>query len=130
MLHRAIVLVSLTCCTLVCASFGLFAHDQIAGASEHQQSELAATPSPRTLAGLATAPVARSVRSHRPHRVGQPRRFIDGAARELISPFRSLVGSANPWVTRGVPTVVALLVYGLGLGFLARFAIEPPFKGD
>jgi hypothetical protein len=31
------------------------------------------------------------------------------------------VQSRSDWVSRGVPTLLALLVYGLGLGFLARY---------
>lgn len=110
-IHRALVFVSLACCTLVCASFVLFAHDQVAGASKHQQNEL--------VAGASSTPgTARS----KPHRVGEPRRFIDNATHTLTSPFTSVVSSPNPWVKHGIPTVIALLVYGIGLGFLARFA--------
>ena len=35
-LHRALHLFSLFCCLIVAASFVLFAHDQVAGASRHQ----------------------------------------------------------------------------------------------
>jgi hypothetical protein len=104
--HRALVLVAFVCCGFVLVSFTLFARDQLAGASAHQQNELAA--------GSATAPPA--------HRRGRPRRFIDSAAHDLISPFSSIVQSNNEWVTHGAPTIFALLVYGVGLGYLARFS--------
>jgi hypothetical protein len=90
----------------------LFARDQVAGASKHQQSELV-TAAPTPAGAPATA-----------HHTGQPRAFIDSTAKTLTSPFDSLVRSNNDWVTRGFPTAVALLVYGLGIGFLARFAQE------
>jgi len=108
--HRLLTSISLICCLLVCASFVLFAHDQIAGASKHQTSELVAG---------STSPTATTSS----HKVGQPRRFIDAVAGDLTSPFDSIVRSDNDWVRRGFPTVVALLVYGLGLGMLSRYAL-------
>ena len=110
-IHRALMVLSLVCCTLVCASFVLFAHDQVAGASKHQQNELVAG------AASGTGTAGRGI-----HRVAQPRRFIDSADHTLTAPFSSVVSSQNPWVKHGIPTVIALLVYGIGLGFLARFA--------
>jgi hypothetical protein len=56
------------------------------------------------------------------HQRGQPRRFIDGAASELTAPFRAVADSANQWVQHGLGTVFALAVYGVGLGFLARYS--------
>ncbi len=108
--HRALVLTAFTCCALVLASFTMFALDQLAGASRHQRSELAAgapiTPG--------TVPPAQ--------RHLQPRRFIDGAAHVLTSPFRSIVQSDSQWVLHALPTIFALLAYGLGLGYLARYS--------
>jgi hypothetical protein len=43
-------------------------------------------------------------------------------ARKLTSPFASVVVSDDAWVEHGIPLVLALLVYGAGLGFLARWA--------
>jgi hypothetical protein len=108
-MQRALVLTALVCCGLVTASFALFARDQLAGASQHQQSELAvAAP---------TTPGVTPVH----HGEAQPRRFIDGAWKTLTSPFRSIVPSDSGWVKEGVPTFFALLVYGVGLGFIARY---------
>jgi hypothetical protein len=107
---RALATLSTVCCVLVLASFALFAHDQVAGASAHQQT--AELPN-------AAAIVPKPVVAHKP---GQPRRFIDGAASTLTSPFHSIVASNNDWVDHGIPTVLALAVYGLGLGYLARFS--------
>jgi hypothetical protein len=109
-ISRTIRLASLACCALVVMSFAMFARDQMAGASEHQQTELVAGTNPNT------APVAIT------HRHSQPRRFIDSAAKTLTSPFSAVVKSNNAWVSKGLPAVFALLVYGVGLGYLARFA--------
>lgn len=107
MLRRALALLSVVSCALILVSFTLFARDQAAGASaQQQQTELASAP-----------PVAPS----QPHPHGQPRRLIDGAASALTTPFNSIVRSNNAWVDHGLPTVFALIVYGAGLSFVARF---------
>jgi hypothetical protein len=110
-IHRILVPIAIACSALVLVSFALFARDQLAGASKHQQTELAAG----TPVTPGTIPVV-------PHRVSQPRRFIDGAATALESPFASIVQSGNQWTLRTVPTMLALLLYGIGLGYLARYS--------
>jgi hypothetical protein len=109
-IHRLLVLVSLVCCGLVVASFALFARNQLAGASKHQQTEIVAGNQ------VTSDPVVGN------HAKGQPGKFIDGAAAELTSPFRSLIKTNSVWVLEIVPTLLALLVYGVGLGYLARWA--------
>ncbi len=54
---------------------------------------------------------------------GTVREGIDDLNDILLSPFADVgAGSESRWVRRTIPAVLALLVYGLGLGFLARFA--------
>ncbi len=106
-IHRLLVWAALVCSALLLASFAMFVHDQAAAGSQHQSSELV---------GATTTAVPQTV-----HHSGV-RRFIDDAASDLISPFRSVVQSSNRWITHGVPTLLGLLVYGLGLGFLARYS--------
>jgi hypothetical protein len=107
-LARALVWTACVCSMLLVGSFALFARDQVSAGSKHQQGLLVAaapgTPAPVT------------------HRKGQPRRFIDGAAGVLISPFRSIVASDSDWVNHGIPTIFALLLYGGGFGYLARYS--------
>jgi hypothetical protein len=109
MVRRILVLGSCLCCGLVLVSFALFAVDQMSTASATQQRSL-------TTGGAPSGPAAPTPPP------GQPRRFIDGAAHELTSPFAAIVSSTNKWVTQGVPMMFALVVYGFGLGFLARYA--------
>ena len=48
-------------------------------------------------------------------------RKLDDVAETLTSPFAGVVsGSHSQWTIHAVETVLALLVYGLGLGFLVR----------
>ncbi|HEY5319223.1 MAG TPA: hypothetical protein VIJ20_14640, partial [Solirubrobacteraceae bacterium] len=105
MIHRAIVLVALVCSGLVLASFVMFARDQIAGAAQTQANAVSTPP-----ASQRAAPPAKQQ--------GQPARFIDGAASKLTSPFNSIIRSGSAWIEHGVPTILALLVYGVGLGYL------------
>jgi hypothetical protein len=97
---------SFLCCALVVASFGLFSISQASGASKQQVAALSAT-----------APSA--ARSHPP---GQPKRFIDGAARFLTTPFRSFLPSSSMWAAEIAGTLCALALYGFGLGYLSRWA--------
>ena len=108
MVARTLHYLSLGCSLLVIVSFTLFALDQVGGASSHQAAQIApsapiVTPPPTT--------------QH-----GQPRRFIDGAAHVLTGPFDGIVPSDDGWVNHGIPSLFAILVFGGGLGFLARFA--------
>jgi hypothetical protein len=106
-IHRMLVLVACACSALVIVSFAMFARDQLAGASAHQVAEINTPQVP----GTAPQTVHHA----------QPRRFIDGAASTLTSPFSSIVQSDNPWVKHSLPAVFALLVYGVGIGYVARF---------
>jgi hypothetical protein len=108
-ISRVFRLTAFACCALVVASFAMFARDQVAGASQHQQTELVAGAHPTA---ASSAPVKHA----------EPRRSIDGAAKVLTKPFDAIVQSSNPWVSHGLPALFALLVYGLGLGYLARFS--------
>jgi hypothetical protein len=109
-ISRVLRLTAFLCCALIVASFAMFARDQTAGASQHQQTELVAGAHPTT---ASTGPA-------QPH--AQPRRFIDNAAKVLTTPFDAIVQSSNLWVKHGLPTLFAVLAYGFGLGYLARFS--------
>jgi hypothetical protein len=106
---RGLLACSFACCVLVLASFALFALGQASGASHNQVAQLNGGPAPVHA-------------SHTVHVPGQPRRFIDGASAALTSPFRSLVHSSSQWAVKIATTLLALILYGLGLGYLARWA--------
>jgi len=91
----------------VLVSFGMFARDEIAGASDTQLNVLDGKPDNSLPSGT----------NHK-----QPRRFIDGVARALLRPFSAASPNGSHWAERGLPTLLALVVYGFGLGFLARMA--------
>jgi hypothetical protein len=88
----------------------MFVRDQVAGAAKVQATAVTG-PAP-----------AQGAAPQQPKQQGQPGRFIDGAASKLTSPFNSIIQSGSAWVKRGVPTILALLVYGVGIGYLARYS--------
>jgi hypothetical protein len=98
-------------CLVVLVSFGIFVVQQTSSASNNQQNAVTGT-------ALGTAP---------PHVTAPPshestvHRVIDEVANFLTSPFSGITaGSTSQWAIRGVGTVLALLVYGIGIGFLTR----------
>lgn len=98
-------------CVIVAVSFGLFVINRTGSASTHQQEALQGTN------GGPTATAARAAPAHE----SEAHRRIDEVAAQLTSPFATVTaGSTSQWVVRGVGTLLALLVYGIGVGFLAR----------
>jgi hypothetical protein len=108
-------LVSVVARLIVGASFVMFAIDE---------SQTASDASTRAIAGQAAAaapdPTARE-ETLREKAHSKPRELVDDADDILIKPFAwAAEGSSSRWARKGVPTLLALLVYGFGLGFLAR----------
>jgi hypothetical protein len=113
MVHRFLGTVSFVCCALIIGSFGFFAVDQMSGASQQQAAETAGTPIP--------------TKSGNPDR-HQPRRFIDSAARALTYPFRTVVSTGSQWADHLFLLVCGLTIYGVGLGYLRRYAAGLPLR--
>jgi hypothetical protein len=99
---------SLVFCGIVIASFAIFVLNQTSTASKHQAAEVYSGPGSSETA----AP-----KSHE----GAVHKAIDEASQQLTSPFAGVVsGSSSEWLTRVVELLLALIVYGLGFGYLAR----------
>ena len=108
---RLLRLASLVICVIVLASFAIFVVNQSKSASAHQTQEI--------VNGSLSAPTGTNARST----AGESgvHKTIDEASEELTSPFAGVVsGSSSEWVIRGVKLLLALAVYGFGLGYLAR----------
>jgi hypothetical protein len=109
-------LASIAICLIVIASFAIFAVNQTSSASTHQQEAIGGGPAPAT----ANSQTSGSHRAAPPHK-STLHKAIDDASDELTSPFSGLTsGSSSQWAIHGVNLVLALIVYGFGLGFLAR----------
>jgi hypothetical protein len=127
MVGRSLHWVSVVCCGFVVVSFVLFADAKLSSASSHQAGLIAppktlATTTPTGALGLTTTPAVAAQAPAKPHQTGQPRAFIDGVASALESPFTSLSTSDDSWFKHIVPMLCALLLYGVGIGFLGRWA--------
>jgi hypothetical protein len=109
-------LASVLICLIVLASFAVFAFDQTKGASAHQQEVINGSAPPT---GTTTG-ASGSHQSPAPHESGL-HEALDEASSNLTSPFSAVTsGSSDQWVIRGVNLLLTLIVYGFGLGFLAR----------
>jgi hypothetical protein len=107
MIVRLLRLASLAICVIVIASFAIFVVNQSKSASAHQTQEISSGSST-----VKTSPTAGE---------GSVHKTIDEASEKLTSPFAGVVsGSSSEWVIRGVKLLLALAVYGFGLGYLAR----------
>jgi hypothetical protein len=106
---------------IVILSFVLFAVDETRAASQRTVDQIAG----QRAAGEPDPTPKQERARERAH--GRVRELIDDADDVLLAPFASLAPrSSGTWVHRGVPTIAAVVVYGFGLSFLARFAKGRP----
>jgi hypothetical protein len=119
MLDATLRWLSVSLCTIVVLGFALFAVDEARGASEASQAGIAADAS-----GSVAAPApAASQEAARERAHGRVRETIDDAGDVVLGPFAAAAPAhGGAWAQRGIPTLLALAVYGFGLGYLARFA--------
>lgn len=104
---RLLRFASIAICLIVAASFLIFALNQTSSASGHQREVLGETVTPENA-------------SAKPHE-NSIHKGIDEASETLTSPFSGIVSaSSSEWGSRAVQLILALLVYGFGLGYLAR----------
>lgn len=117
MLERALHTLSVCAAAIVLVSFGLFAIDETRAASDQTAIEVAGQQAAQTPAPSPSQERARE-RAH-----GSVREWIDDANDVLVAPFAGAAqGPDGGWGARALPAVLALLLYGFGLGFLARYA--------
>jgi hypothetical protein len=104
------------------ASFGMFAIDQANNGSKQQVAKLGseievgaaalnvnqADPSPKT-------------EREREKKHGDVREAIDDVDDVLVSPFTGVVDSKSIWTQRGVPALIAFLLFAVGLRILAAY---------
>ena len=111
-------LLAVAASVVIALGFALFVLDEMDGASKGQQQALAEQTGVPDPVDVAPAPEEEAARASQNTSI---REAIDDANDLLLQPFGDLVNSDSNWVTRGVPTLLGLLVYGLGLGLLANF---------
>jgi hypothetical protein len=112
LLARFLRLASIAISLIAVASFITFALNQTGKASNHQQAEVnEAAP------GGATPKTGAASSKHE----SALHEAIDKAFSKFSSPFAGIAsGSGSQWTIHIVDTLLVLIVYGFGLGFIAR----------
>lgn len=118
MLERPLRYVAVLTSAIIVASFGLFAIEQTRAASAKTRGQIAAQEvngrDPQAAAGVERLRQSRHTKG---------RELIDDANDVLTRPFAQFVTvDQNIWARRSLPALLALLVYGVGFSFLARYA--------
>jgi hypothetical protein len=111
--------VAIVSSVLVLLGFAFFATDELGRGSQTQQNKLDTELKGdlRDPAPIAPTPIQEAARERAN---GKFREAVDDSNDLLLGPFKNIVDSNDRWVTHGVPAVLALLLYGLGLGTLAN----------
>jgi len=111
---------STACCLIVLASFVVFVVNQTGAASRGQIQELGGSITPGT-ATAASNPSGSHGGAARTAPTESPlHKWLDDTAETLRSPFSSLTASHSEWFVEGIGTLLALLLYGFLLRFIAR----------
>jgi len=105
--------------TIVLLGFAFFAVDEMDRGSQNQQNALDNELRGRAddAVPVAPSPAEEALRERQNSGV---REAVDDANDVLLAPFGELINSTNAWVMHGIPTLMALLLYGLGFGMAAR----------
>jgi hypothetical protein len=105
---RLLRIASFAICAIVIVSFMVFALDRTRTASKQQTQAISGTPATAST----SAPATHENALHK---------AIEETSEQLTSPFAGVVsGAESEWASRGVKLLLALAVYGFGLGYLAR----------
>ena len=119
MLERPIRIISIVACGIVTMSFALFVVDQSRSASNQSTTEIAQSGPPVTQ----DTPAKPTRKPAHRTTAERARHIVDRVNHSLVSPVDWFVPAhANDWIARGVPWLLAMLLYGFGLGYLSRFA--------
>jgi hypothetical protein len=125
----AIRFVAIAVSAVVVLGFALFAVDEMDKGSKTQQEllerELGASAAPNAV----VAPTS-TEENAREQVNGTVREAVDDVNDVLLAPFVDLIDSDSAWVNHGVPTLLALLLYGVGLGFLANMLPKQRAHGN
>lgn len=117
MVERSLRALAVLASLFVIGGWAGFAIDETRSASQQTQAEIAGARASAQVNPTADDERARE-RIH-----SAPRDAIDDVNDVLLRPFAFVTdGSPSQWVHRSVSAMLALLLYGFGVGYLARFA--------
>ncbi len=114
---RMLRVASTVICALLLLSFLVFAIQQAKEGSVHQQEEIT---SPATVAAASASGARAGHKSSAAAHEGTLHKALTDTFNKLTSPFAGVISSSSEWATRGIKLLLALLVYGFGLGYRAR----------
>lgn len=115
MLRTPIRLAAVCATALLLLGWGLFALDETRAAAELSAQQVAGKEAARN---VSPSPEQERLREQAHSDV---RELVDDANDILLSPFQTLADNLDDvWAQRSVPLLLGLLLYGFGLGFLAR----------
>ena len=106
-------LISVVCSLILLMSFAMFAADQARHGSK--------TTVARIAAGDNTTAPAGQQQPAKPKQHGEFRRAVDGANNKLVSPFDGVVAGSDGWTRHITLLILGFLVFGVGIGFVARY---------
>jgi hypothetical protein len=115
---------------LVLLGFAFFAVDEMDKGSKTQQTavgEGTGTAAASEVVAIAPAPDEENAREKRN---GAAQEAVDDVNDVLLAPFVGLIDSDDAWVNHGVPALLAVLLYGVGLGFLANLLPKERTHGE
>jgi hypothetical protein len=116
-------LVSIVATLVVVISFGLFALDQAREGSDQTLARLEGGEGAKGDAGrnINQADPPPRVERARERRHSDARELIDDANDIVVKPFTGIAHSDSIWAQRGVPALLAFLVFGVALRLLAAY---------
>jgi hypothetical protein len=112
---RLLLLASTVCTAIVLLSFGIFAVEEANAGSTSQQNKVESVDQ--------ASPSGQAERA-RERKHTNLRELIDDANDRLTGPFDGVASSRNIWLQRGVPAVLAFLLYFVVLRVLAGYAVR------
>jgi hypothetical protein len=118
--------VAIAISVVVLLGFALFAGDEAGKGSETQQAKVE-----RDMGQSPTDEVAPNAADEawREAHQGKFHEAVDDANDVLLRPFVDLIDSDSAWVNHGIPALLALLIYGFGLGMLANMLPKQRARG-
>lgn len=102
---------------MLLVSFAMFASEQAGHGSKKTVAEIATNDDTTQAATSAVPEPAKPKKQH-----GEFRKTVDSVNDKLVGPFKGIVSSDSVWTQHIIQTLLAFLVFGLGLGFVARYA--------
>ena len=130
MIAGTLRIASLVCPAVLLLSFGFFVIDQASNGSKQQIKTVASADGPATPTAnvdqatnnIDQANPSTVAERAREKRHGGVREVVDDADDVLVSPFSGVASPASSiWTQRTVPTLLALLLFGVGLRFVAGY---------